>query len=155
MSVEIDNAICRRSFSVADDPGRVIVAAVGLPTPDPAGDWRCAFHIDGVADGGPFEAHGMDALQAVLLAIEGTRKVLDDSKLTLSWVGGESDDTGIHHMVPLFLPATIRRAIERTIEQQAHAFARRARLRRSLRSAWHGLASRLRRRNRARPGKPL
>lgn len=145
MSVEIKNALCRRRFTVAGDPGRIIVATVGLPEPDPAGDWRCPFSVEGVAGGGPFDAHGIDALQAVLLAIEGTRKVLDDSRLTLSWNGGDSDDTGIPHMIPLFLPATIRRSMERSIDRQAKAFARRSRLRMSLRAAWRGLASRVRR----------
>lgn len=151
MASGIVNAISTRRFTVADDPGRIVVASVGMPMPDPAGDWRCAFHIEGVESGGPFDAHGIDALQAVLLAIEGTRKALDDSRLTLAWSGGEPHDTGIPHMIPLFLPAATRREIERYIDRRANAFARGARRRRLLRTAWHLFASRVRRRDRAGP----
>jgi hypothetical protein len=151
MAGGIVTAISKRSFTVADNPGRVVVASVGMPMPDSAGDWRCAFHIEGIESGGSFDAHGIDALQAMLLAIEGIRKVLDDSRLTLSWSGGEPGDTGIPHMIPLSLPAATRREIERYIDFRANAFAKGARRRRLLRSAWHILASRIRRGDRSGP----
>jgi hypothetical protein len=147
--------IAERTFAVDRSNDRVIVA-VGHPQPDPAGDWRCAFHIEGLDRSGPFEVHGVDALQALSLAIEGVRNVLDSSGLTLSWEGGEPGDIGIPRMAPMFLPVATRRKIERYIDDQIRAFTRSARRRRMMKETWRalvrGISRRVRPESRGRPG---
>jgi hypothetical protein len=151
MANVISNPVAERHFKVAENPDRIIVVSIGIPTPDPdpAGDWRCAFHVEGIESGGPFDAHGVDALQAMLLAIEASRTVLDASGLTLSWMGGESNNTGIPHMIPLSLPAATRRSIERYIVCRVNVFARWARVRSLIRDGRQFLTARISGRHRS------
>ena len=57
---------------------------IDQPQPDPGGDWRCAFAVEGIGRSGPFETHGIDALQALTLAMDDIRNVLDESGLEVS-----------------------------------------------------------------------
>jgi hypothetical protein len=96
-------------------------------------DWRCPFSVDGIDEPCDQVAYGLDGLQALLLAIEGARAVLDKSGLTLTWHGGEPGDVGIPRMVPPSLGASFARRIETYIDRQVRAFAKAAKARRQSR----------------------
>lgn len=113
--------IVDRRYSVADEPGRELVVMIGQPEPDPepGGNWRCALQVVGI-DPEPRYIHGIDGLQALLLAIGVARKTL--SALSLTWEGGE--DIGIDYSVPGFLPTHLQRDLERCIEDMVGVFQR-------------------------------
>ncbi len=115
--------IAVRRLAVVDEPGREIVVSIGKPTPDPDGDWMCPFLVEGLDGARRQAARGLDALQALLMAVEGARVTLAGSGLRLAWQGGEPGDTGIPRAVPLFYGLRFAEQIERHLDQaiQRHA----------------------------------
>src|SRR5262245_17079877 len=100
----VANPIAVRRLAVAGEPDRVVVVTIGKPRPDPdpSGDWMCSFLVEGIPNARRLRAHGVDALQALLMAVEGVRAELVASGLTLTWEGGEAGDVGIPRSIPLF-----------------------------------------------------
>lgn len=123
MSIHVVDPVAERRLSVIGDADRSVVVTIGTPCPDPEGDWKCSFHVEGLDDSATRDAHGIDALDALLNAIAGARVVLDASSLALSWEGGEPGDTGIPRMVPRFYGWELARQLEEYIEGQVEAFA--------------------------------
>lgn len=103
-----------------DPAGRVITVRIGQPEPDPAGDWRCSVHVDGIEQE-PRDVHGIDALQALEIAIDYARLTIERSGIAVSWLGGAG--AGISMTVPSYLPAAMQRELERVIDEQVSDFA--------------------------------
>jgi hypothetical protein len=62
-----------------NDPTRKIVARLGFPRFSQSEDvWVCAFQIDRLEDSRIQLVQGEDGLQAVVIAIKGLRKLLDE-----------------------------------------------------------------------------
>lgn len=93
--------VATRAFSVEGDPGREVAVTIGRPIPEPAGDWICSFSIEGLPSAGNGTAHGIDALDALMMAMDGARKALVATGLTLRWKGGEPGDMGIPRLMPM------------------------------------------------------
>ncbi len=125
----IANPIAERRFSVVGEPAREVVVTIGKPRPDPSGDWRCSFRIRGISDDRRRVARGLDALQALLLAVEGAREALAASDLVLLWEGGEAGDTGLPRTVPQYYGLDFARKIERYIDRETQKFAQAAKTR--------------------------
>jgi hypothetical protein len=123
----IASPIAQRVLLVAGSPERTVVVSIGQPEPDPHpdshGDWICPVYIEGIADPGPHLAHGVDSLQALLLAPELIRKILDESGLSLTWLG---DEPG-HLCIPRTMAAyafgpELAREIEQYIQHHAETY---------------------------------
>jgi hypothetical protein len=114
-----------REYSVAGQPGRVVVLIISKPTRW-GEDWVCHFRVEGIPDGHGFHP-GVDPLQALQLAITSARMMLDASELPLVWMGGEPGDVGI----PLPVPSTYGWKVQRKWERYLY----RARLRRAYATA--------------------
>ena len=105
------------------DDGRAVTVVIYAPEPDPAsqhGDWRCAFRLTGALDADAY-GHGLDALSALESSIQGARKYLDDSGLSLTWAGGEPGDHGIPSIVPQFFGRAFAKDIEDEIARRIAA----------------------------------
>ena len=107
---------------LATDDGRAVTVEIHAPEPDPdpTGDWRCAFRLTGALDANAY-GHGLDSLSALINAIQGVRKYLDDSGLSLTWVGDEPGDHGVPRVVPQFLGRQFARDIEDEIDRRIAA----------------------------------
>jgi hypothetical protein len=104
------------------DDGRTVTVEIYAPErdPDPTGDWRCQFRISGAVEADAY-GHGLDSLSALLNAIPGVRRYLDDSGLSLTWVGDEPGDHGVPRVVPQFLGRAFAKDIEDEIDQRIAA----------------------------------
>jgi hypothetical protein len=107
---------------VDGDPSRTVVVTIypPEPDPDPTGDWQCKFRFHDALDE-QHAAHGLDALQALIMATQGIRKALDDSGLTLTWAGGEPGDHGVPRIVPQFFGLAFTRELEGEIDRRIAA----------------------------------
>jgi hypothetical protein len=65
---------------------RTIVVSIGAPRPHPKGDWECPFTIEGRGESRVERAIGADALQALLIAVEGIRIALDQTGSRFEWL---------------------------------------------------------------------
>ena len=105
------------------DDGRAVTVEIHAPEPDPDsshGDWRCPFRLHGALDV-TGAGYGVDALQALIHATQAARKAIDDSGLSLTWMGGEAGDHGIPAIVPQMFGRAFARSIEEEIERRLAA----------------------------------
>ncbi len=92
---------------------------LGLPEQAPNGDFRCAFRVKGLNRGETAYAAGVDALQALINALEGVATQLRESGLALTWMGG---DPGLRRQIPIFLGPEFANEIESIIESKVESF---------------------------------
>ena len=82
------HVIAGRVLSVDGEPDRIVAVTIYEPEPDrEAGTgWVCEFRLQGALKERE-RVHGADALQALLNAVQGVRRVLDGCGLSLTWDG--------------------------------------------------------------------
>src|SRR4051812_14714818 len=99
----VANPIAVRRYAVADEPGREVVLTIGKPRKDPLPnhDWSCSVLIEGIPNERRRRVHGIDAVQALRMAMVYARRELDASGLPLMWLDNEPGDVGL----PLPAPA--------------------------------------------------
>jgi hypothetical protein len=126
-SSRITNAIAERRLAVVGEPEREIVVRVGKPRrdPDPTGDWRCPYLVEGLPDARRRYAHGIDSLQALQMAIEAAKVAIKAAGLICTYSGGEPGDIGIPRTIPTFGGAARGFAprIERYLDQELEKLA--------------------------------
>jgi hypothetical protein len=97
MAKKISYPIAVRRYTVEGEPGREIVLVIGKPIapPPPSNEWSCPLLISGLSDKEFFHyVPGIDAIQALQLAMRRARAELDASKLPIKWLG-EIGDIGL------------------------------------------------------------
>jgi uncharacterized protein DUF6968 len=93
-----------------------ITVAVGAPRRVQADHWLCPYHIEGIVESGLHYAYGVDALQALVLAMAGIRWNLGNTGRDFIWFAG---DHGIPHQVPTGFGKTFQRRVERAILRES------------------------------------
>lgn len=102
--------------------GAEVVIALARPVQLASGDWSCAFTTDQAAPECTKQAHGVDALQALLVAIEGLHMALAREGRRLTWLG-EAGDTGVPRLSPLSFGLAFRQRVEQLIDQEIERHA--------------------------------
>jgi hypothetical protein len=101
------------SRTLTDDSGNEVTVALGTPYAVSPEEWACPYKVSGLSPAEEVrEAHGSDAVQALLLALEGIRFVLSESTKPLTWTGGEPGDTGIPRLPTMGWGLALRRHVE-------------------------------------------
>ncbi len=111
----------RQLFEVGKQK-RVVTVTIGRPQ-KVKGDWACPFQISGVGMKKVQHAHGVDSMQALIMAIEGIRSSLEKSGKKLCWTGGELGETGFTRFVPTFFGLGFSRRLDRLIDQEVKRFS--------------------------------
>ncbi len=117
----VANAIAVRRFTVADEPGREVVLTIGKPRPDPkpGGAWMCSVLIEGIPKERRRNIYGVDAIQALQLALTYARHELDASGLALTWRDPHAPgDIGLPLSAPSTYGVYFQRRIEHYIERE-------------------------------------
>ena len=99
---------CRSALSLPnirlnppDAPGRSIIVSLGKPRKAKgADDWKCPFRIDGTGIRKVEYGYGVDAFQALTMALEGIRYFLDRLDTPLVWGGIFKDHSGFQRVIP-------------------------------------------------------
>jgi hypothetical protein len=105
---------------------RKIIIKIAKPRKEKTGDWVCAYSLAGSGKHEIQYAYGIDAFQAIFMALEGIRGMLDDSTICLKWSGGEAGDTGFPRMIPGFFGLQFSQKLDRMIEKEVIRFSRAA-----------------------------
>jgi hypothetical protein len=95
---------------------------VGQPEKVDANEWRCAYSV---ADKLNY-AHGLDAFQALVMAITGVRIALDNMGSPIRLRGAKTGDHGVPRMVPQALGVAFSRKIEELIDAEVTQFLAKA-----------------------------
>ncbi|WP_447729454.1 DUF6968 family protein [Pseudoxanthomonas suwonensis] len=102
-------------------PGNTrVTVGIRMPEPDPAsgqGDWRCGFAISGLGRPVRKHAYGVDAVQALQLAMVRIRLALEPYRDRLTW-SGCTLETAFPMQVPYEWGADLSRRIEDSIERE-------------------------------------
>jgi hypothetical protein len=117
----IANPIAVRRFAVAGEPGREVVVTIGKPRPDPrrADAAMCSVLIEGIPKERRRRIRGVDAIQALQLALEYARRELDASGLPLTWLDRHMPgDIGLPFSVPWSWGLPFQHRLERYIKRQ-------------------------------------
>lgn len=100
-----------------------VVIQLGYPeirTPD---EWACPFRIVGLGAEIYEYGIGVDALQAIMTALEGIAVFLRESGRTLSWIGMPGE-TGIRRQIPISMGAEFANEIEAHIDAKIESFVK-------------------------------
>jgi len=84
-----------REFEVDGIEG-TLKLRLGKPQPDPRIDWYCEYQIVGVSDEKIYKAYGVDSMQALLLALNAAKALLElyaRGEYKITWLG--QDDFGL------------------------------------------------------------
>jgi hypothetical protein len=117
----IANPIAVRRFSVAGKPGHEVVLTIGKPRSDPrrAGGSMCSVLIEGIPRERRRRIRGVDAIQALQLALEYARRKRDASGIDITWLDPHMPgDIGLPLSVPWSWGLPFQRRLEHYIEQQ-------------------------------------
>jgi hypothetical protein len=115
---EIGLVIAERSLQRRDSPRRTVVVSLGKPRRTKSSqDWECPLHIRGLGMRRVQYARGVDAFQALTMALEGIRFFLDRSRKPLAWKG-VLDDTGFQRVMPLLPEPGGTRRMERLVDRE-------------------------------------
>ena len=96
-----------------------ISVALGKPRRMKGGDWECPFRITGF---GIQYGYGVDSIQALTTALEGIRVTLRRSGKRLTWVGGDSGDTGFERLVTTSFGVKFTERLDHMIDREIARF---------------------------------
>jgi hypothetical protein len=110
--IKLGQIIARRILTeYTGDMIRTVAVSIGAPRPWPKSDWVCPFLIEGREKPQVEPAFGVDALQALLLAVEGIRVRLDETGSRFEWL----DPSG--PWIPRLVPTGQGKRFEQRINQ--------------------------------------
>jgi hypothetical protein len=107
---ELGELVAERHLEATGPHGKSdVTLKIGRPFRDhlPGGDWGCTFQIVGLGDDAALAAFGVDALQALLLAVYGSQLHLEEraaaAAVRLTWLGqpdlGLKVDPEVHKLI--------------------------------------------------------
>lgn len=123
----VANPIAVRRYHVVGEPDREVVLTIGKPRPhaDPSGDWMCSVLIEGIPKARRRRIHGVDAIQALQLAMEYARRTLDASGLVLTWTyASEPGDISLPFSAPVAWGLPFQLQMERYMQQEEERYVR-------------------------------
>lgn len=118
----LGEVIGERQLVVVDAPRKRVTVSLGKPRPAPWGeDWECPFRIRGAGMSTLKSGYGVDAIQALICALEGIRAVLDQSGQSFAWRDVLPDDTGFPRTIPIAFGGEFSRRLDRIIDREMTA----------------------------------
>ena len=107
--------------------GERLEAGLAIPEMVSEREWRCAFRLGAPEPDSIHYAYGLDAFQALFMALEGIRTTLLRSAGKLSWEGGDPGASGFPRFVPEYYGSSFANEINRVIDESIERFAARYR----------------------------
>ena len=124
--IKLGQVIARRMLTeyTGDSIGEVAIS-IGAPRPHPRGDWECPFAIESYGQSKVEHAMGVDAFQALLLAVEGIWTRLDQTGSRFEWLGPDpvwGVGAGIPRQVPMGYGKRFEKRLNQVIEAERARF---------------------------------
>jgi len=123
MDHELGRPIAERALACGKRK-RQLTVRIGAPKKAEDVDWVCPYQIAGLRDSRVEAAYGVDALQALMMALEKIRVRLERAGGNCTWVGGEEGDAGFPRLVPSYFGAAFATRINRQIDRELDRFGR-------------------------------
>jgi len=135
-SVSFGTVIAERRLHPRGAPRRSVVVSLGKPRKTKGfDDWECPFRMSGAGMRRVEHGRGVDAFQALTMALEGIRHFLDRMETPLVWGGTLDDHSGFQRLIPLIggprgtarITARMERVVDRELLRQLRELKRRHR----------------------------
>lgn len=109
----------------SDDPAQPQAEVrLGVPEFVATYEWRCAYQVDlGPGKDAVRHAYGVDAFQALTLALVGIRVHLETSGFTFTYEGGEPGDHGLPSFIPQFYGLEFAQRMEQLVTEETEKYA--------------------------------
>ena len=119
--------LAERRFALVNSPGLQASIRIRRPARDPGtGNFKCSVEWIHPGERELFELWGIDAMQALQLAILAAGDLVNGYEEALRWVGGEGGYLGFPGAYPEGLPKALLRKLERLINREIAAHTRQA-----------------------------
>ena len=127
-TVPFGPVIAERRLNPRGAPRRSVVVSLGRPRRTKGSDdWECPFRIAGAGKRRVEYGFGVDAFQALTMALEGIRHIVDRSDPPLVWSDTLDDHSGFQRVIPLLAEpsgaarstARVERAVDREVRRWA------------------------------------
>ncbi len=127
-NARLGRVIAIRQFTLRGSPRKAVVVKLGIPRKDmqKGGDWLCPIQVRGLGDPTVKHIHGIDAFQALIMALECVRAHLEPRRGQLSWAAGEKGQTGFPRYVPDIFGQKFSMKVNKFIDQEISGFAKAA-----------------------------
>jgi hypothetical protein len=123
MGAWLEECIAERELVGAKPKSRPLYLRVGKPRPLRGGNWECRYEIRRLRPPRRARAYGVDALQALALALQLARQDLERLCPWAKWLD-EPASRGLPMQAPILLPRKYEKRIEATIERATNRFYR-------------------------------
>ena len=122
----LGEVVCTRRL-VAKPPaeGRAVLVRIGKPRRQRR-SWICPFHISGIGLDEPALAYGEDAVQALIMALQGIRATLLKTDSQFTWLGGEEGDAGFPMLINGGMDLSFTRQLEALVEAKKENYWKKA-----------------------------
>lgn len=87
-------------------------------------EWECPFRIRSAGVSEVEFGRGVDSMQALTMALEGIRAVLDRKFGALAWEEVLPDDSGFQRAIPITFGGTFSRRLERLVDREVSRHVR-------------------------------
>ena len=124
MPLKLGKIVAERILTGESKRRERIIVRVGMPRKAIPQDWVCPFQISGIHGSRVYPAYGVDAIQALQLALEAIRLQLARYRVRATWPGGEKGDPGFPQMVPIAFGPAFATRISRLIAREEKLFVR-------------------------------
>ena len=115
--------IAQRRLHVRGAPRRTVLVTLARPRRTKGSEeWECPFRIKGAGIHRLEYGFGIDAFQALTMALEGIRYFLDRSPEPLVWSAFD-DHSGFQRVIPFVAQRGGMRRIERIVDQEVRRWA--------------------------------
>lgn len=124
--------VAERTLTLVGRTAAQVHVIIGKPRKDRgSSDYFCPYRLEGLGDGQPQQAWGVDSVQALQSAMQAIRVQLEPHTDELEWLGGRGGSLGFPKVIPdVFGPKLTRRLeklVEREMDRHARTLERRAR----------------------------
>lgn len=114
----IGREIARRILDRTDGRRGKVIVRIGQPVQTGEDEWACPYAISGIGLHGFRRSFGVDALQSLMMAIEGVRIALAPHRSRLTWLAGEPGSIGITQAAPEYFGLLFADHVERLMERE-------------------------------------
>jgi hypothetical protein len=123
MDHELGRPIAERALICGTRRKKQLTVRLGAPKRAEQVDWVCPYQIVGLGSSRVDAAYGVDALQALMMALEGIRVRIEKAG-ACTWVGGENGDAGFPRLVPTYFGAAFATHINQQIDRELERFGK-------------------------------
>jgi hypothetical protein len=110
--------------ALVDDTGKQLKAAVGIPEKVSKLEWRCPYRLSRGRAGEIRYAHGVDSIQALILALGSIRLAIDKLEIAVKWdIAAEMGDSGFPIFIQQIFGLEFTRSLERMVSTETERYA--------------------------------